>query len=133
MTLHVCFGRSRLIEAHFQPNIYKSTCLYLDNLSLCIRYEIWFLLGSFVLVVAYQLLTGRINTKGLLLDKKVRSLSPGRIQLLMFTLVGALYYLLQVLENPTAFPDISYYLPLILGGSNLFYLGGKSYSSLFRR
>ncbi|MGR3309723.1 MAG: hypothetical protein ACUZ77_03015 [Candidatus Brocadiales bacterium] len=53
----------------------------MENLCLFVRYEIWFLLLGFALVIAYQILTGKINTKGLLLDKETGKLSPGRVQL----------------------------------------------------
>ncbi len=106
----------------------------MENLCLFVRYEIWFLLLGFALVIGYQILTGKINTKGLLLDKETGKLSPGRVQLLTFTLFGVLYYFFQVLEDPIkGFPDIPDGLLYALGGSNAFYLGGKSYSRLFRR
>lgn len=99
-----------------------------------VRIEIWFLLLSFMLVVAYQILIGKINIRGLLFEKNsIGSFSTVRVQLLLFTLIGAVYYILQVSDNPKEFPKDTQELLLILGGSNMVYLGGKSYSLLLRR
>jgi hypothetical protein len=88
-----------------------------------------FLLAGLAVVIGYQLITGQINTTGLLMTKdEEHSFSPTRLQLLIATIGGAFYYLLQVLSNPNAqnFPDVPDYLLMIVGGSNLLYLGGKS-------
>lgn len=108
----------------------------MKSLSIFVRYEIWLLILGLIFVVGYQLLTGRINTKKLLHNKTTDRPSPGRVQLLMLTLVGALYYLLTTAENPRELPDIPNELLLILGGSNLIYLTGKASSffpSFFQR
>ena len=84
------------------------------------------------LVVGFQILTGKINVQGLLNDKSSDGgFSPGRLQLLVFTIGGAVSYLFLVLDNPKLgqFPDVPNELLLVLGGSNLFYLAGKFYSS----
>jgi hypothetical protein len=83
-----------------------------------------FVLGTTSLV-AYQMLTGRISTNRLLADKVTGAFSPARAQLLVVTLIGAVMYLLQVAEHPTQLPEVSQELLLIVGGSNLTYLGGK--------
>jgi hypothetical protein len=106
----------------------------MENLVIFIRFVVWILLGGFASIVAYQILTRRINTKKLLWGKDgSNGYSPGRVQLLLSTLAGAFYYLFEVVENPTLFPTIPRELILILGGSNLLYLGGKFYSLLLRR
>jgi hypothetical protein len=106
------------------------------SLSIFVRYEIWLLILALIFVVGYQLLTGKISTKKLLHNKTTDRLSPGRVQLLMLTLVGALYYLLSTADNPQKLPEIPNELLLILSGSNLVYLTGKASSflpSFFRR
>jgi len=97
------------------------------------RYEIDFFLVALIAVVAYQLLTGRINTRGLLSEKTRNGLggvSPARVQLLLFTVAFA-FYLLSAIINSGQFPTIDTKWLLILGGSHSIYLGGKGLS-LFR-
>src|ERR1700675_698255 len=113
-----------------------------------------FLLALFGIVVT-QLLTGQISTKNLLygrmndtgdpivgadgvtrnLKKKEDTLyfSPERVQLLLFTLGAAFYYLTQVFNNPNpgTFPPLPLSWPAVIGGSNAIYLGGKAYSRLW--
>jgi len=109
----------------------------MKQLCTILSWEIWLLLGSLAFVVAYQLLTQRINMNGILLDKMMPRFSPGRVQLLVLSLVGAWSYSLTVLENieSTKLPEVPEELLLIVGGSNLIYLGGKIRlgSLLFRR
>jgi len=108
----------------------------MKSLLIFVRFEIWALIAGLMLIVGYQLLTGRINMKKLLFDKTTNRRSPGRVQLLMLTLVGALSYLLMVVEDPNNLPKVPRELLLIMGGSNLVYLTGKVYSSfpsLFQR
>jgi hypothetical protein len=97
------------------------------------RYEIEFLLAALAAVVGFQIITGRINTKGLLSDKAkngVGTFSPARLQLLMFTLAIAFYVLSKVLNSIAAgaprFPQIDMNLLVILVGSHALYLGAKS-------
>jgi hypothetical protein len=94
------------------------------------RYEIGFLLAALTAVVAYQILTGRINTRGLLSEKTkngVEGISAARVQLLMFTVAMAFYVLSQIVKSGQ-FPTIETKWLLILGGSHSVYLGGKSLS-----
>ncbi len=102
----------------------------METLRIFLHLEMWLILGGLLLLVLYQLLTGRINTTRMLCDKETKQLSPGRVQLLMLTLIGALYYLLHVAQAPTRLPDIPQELLLLLGASNTLYLGGKA-SPLF--
>ncbi len=100
------------------------------------RYEIEFLLAGLGAVVAFQIITGRINTKGLLSDKTkkgVGTFSPARLQLLIFTLAVAFYVLGKVMNSIAAggdpqFPQIDMNVLLILGGSHALYLGAKTLS-----
>ena len=97
------------------------------------RYELGSLLAILTAVVAFQILTGRINTRGLLSEKTkdgVVGVSPARVQLLLFTVAFA-FYLLSAIINSGQFPTIDTKWLLILGGSHSIYLGGKGLS-LFR-
>ena len=110
----------------------------MDTLVTFIHFEIWFLLIGLLLLVVYQILTGKIELKGILIEKDcsgktVKGYSQVRVQLLIFTVIGACYYLQQVVNNPNEFPKVSEELLLLMGGSNMTYLGGKYYSLLFKR
>ncbi len=106
----------------------------MEQLIPLIRFEVWLILGGLALVVAYKMLTGRINMQGLFDDKVTHELSPGRVQLLVLTLVGAAYYLLLVAQQPPdgSLPPVPEEVLLLVGGSNLVYLGAKARSHLFR-
>jgi hypothetical protein len=97
------------------------------------RYEIEFLLVGLLAVVAFQIVTGRINTKGLLSDKTkkgVGTFSPARLQLLIFTLAVGFYVLGKVMiliaAGKPEFPQIDANVLVILGGSHALFLGAKS-------
>lgn len=97
------------------------------------------LLGGFFGIIFWKLLTGGISLNGLLDGDRWEgsvistSLSPGRVQLLMFTISSALYYLLQVIHNPSSFPKVPDALVAVLGGSQAVYLGGKAQGLLSYR
>ena len=55
-------------------------------------------MNALLLVVAFKLLSGQINTRGLLEDKETGTFSPGRLQLLILTLGGASFYFFQIKE-----------------------------------
>lgn len=99
--------------------------------------EVLLFLAALAAIVILQILTGHINTKGLFRTGdsggKGEQFSSGRLQLMVFTLGAAFYYLSQVLTNPTpgSFPPIPETWPVLLGGSNLLYLGGKAYTRWF--
>ena len=99
------------------------------------RYEIGFFLASLTAVVAFQLLTGRINTRGIISEKTKDGLggvSPARLQLLLFTGAFAFYVLSQVVKF-RQFPEIETKWLLILGGSHSVFLGGKGLSLLLNQ
>jgi hypothetical protein len=80
-------------------------------------------------VVVYGLLTSRINTKGLLLDKSGSgAVRPERIQFMIATMVIAGKYLADVFgtSNP-AFPPIDSTWLYLLGGSSGVYVSRKLY------
>jgi hypothetical protein len=92
-----------------------------------VRYEIWFLAGGLALIVGFRLLTGGINTKGLLNDKVSGAYSPARLQLLLFTLGGAVYYA-SLCYHAKAFAPVPNQLAAALGGSNAFYVLRKFFA-----
>ena len=104
--------------------------------------EMLILLGGFFGVVCWQLLTRPSALSGLLqgdrYDGPNRELAPvdftaGRAQLLIFTLYFAVYYLIQILHSSSGFPAIPDNMLYVLGGSQVTYLGGKSYDIVLRR
>ncbi len=56
--------------------------------------------------------------------------------LLLFTVMGAVAYLTQVIEQAQigrhAFPEVPPELLWLIGGSQALYLGGKSYTKFFK-
>jgi hypothetical protein len=108
----------------------------MQTLASFVRMELQVLLLALAFVVAFQLLTGKINLDGLLHDKVGTALggfSPARLQLLLTTLAGAFYFAAQIAtslhnatpEHPAQFPDIPDKWLLMLSGSYSIYLGGK--------
>lgn len=98
------------------------------------------LLGGFFGLIIWRLFTGKLRLNHLLCgDRRNRGtrsgyspfLSPGRIQLLLVTILTALYYLLQVLRDPKSFPQIPDAWLAALGGSQAVYLLGKAESMLW--
>jgi hypothetical protein len=94
------------------------------------RWEIVILLGGLMVVVVYKIFTGGVSLSGLLTVKggvDRETFSPARSQMLMSTVLAAMYYLLQVIDNPssTSIPDIPTPLVALLGASHAVYLGGK--------
>lgn len=102
-------------------------------LSDILLFESWALLGGFALVIGYQMLTGRINMKGLLLDKKTKMFSPGRIQLLVFTIGFAMYFLSNISMQDPYFPEIPEEVLWLLGASQSGYLGFKAKNLFYSR
>ena len=89
-------------------------------------WEAVILIAGFYLAVAAQLLTRRINLRGLFIVKgDGGDNSPSRVQLLFFTLAFAIYYLMQVIHDPSCFPDIPHETLYTLGASHSFYLVAK--------
>ncbi len=98
------------------------------------RLEMIVLLGGLMVVVLLKVLSRGIDMAGLLEVKggdDKGSFSPGRAQMMMATVITGMYYLLQVIDNPTAgsLPDAPTGLVAVLGGSHAIYLGGKVQSA----
>src|ERR1041385_2849530 len=95
-------------------------------------------LAALAAIVSYRLLNGQINTKGLLYGTKKgggQYFRPERVQLLLFTLGAAMFYLSDVLQHRTSggLPDVPKETLALLGGSNAIYLTGKAYMMLLKK
>jgi hypothetical protein len=102
-----------------------------------LRWEFLALLVGMAGIVFVQLLNGEINSRYLLFGtvtgrkmNEGRYFSPERVQLLVFTLGVALYYLTEVMTTARCgkIPEIPLSWLVVLGGSNASYLGGKAYA-----
>ncbi|MFZ0425081.1 MAG: hypothetical protein WAL80_19560 [Xanthobacteraceae bacterium] len=78
-------------------------------------------------LVAIAAARGEVNLRGLLTDT-AGAFSPGRLQLLIATLLVCLYYLGTVVASPnaTAMPALPAWFVAAMLGSHGIYLGGKS-------
>jgi len=102
----------------------------MPDISQVITWEGLAFLFALFAIVAAQLLTGQINSNGLLMRKEGdRSFSPERVQLLLATLASAFQFLSQVLKNPTQFPQVPPGWLLLFGGSHAIYIGRRFYLS----
>lgn len=104
----------------------------MSTLSTAMRYEMFFVLAGLILIIGFRMVTGRVNTTGLIRDKTTYKISPGRLQMLMSTLLVATYFVTMVIQK-NELPTMPQEYLLALGGSHLFYLGGKSYGVLARK
>jgi hypothetical protein len=91
------------------------------------------LFGGIAAVVLFKILTGAISLSGLLNGAQsdaTSGFSLGRAQLLLVTAVSAVYYIVQVFQNPSSssLPGIPPALLGVLGGSQAVYLCGKAWS-----
>ena len=103
-----------------------------------VKLEVYIFLGALAAIIAHRLLTGEINTNYLLYGTQkdgTKYFSPERVQLLLFTLGTAMFYLSNVLENRSSgvLPDVSNKNLAMLGGSHAIYLVGKAYMMLFKK
>jgi hypothetical protein len=97
------------------------------------------LIGGFFVIIGWRLFTGGIPLDYLLYGGRRDRISgdyseffsPGRVQLLIVSVVMAGYYLAQVIHDPTRFPEIPTSWLVALGGSHGIYLGGKAQSLFF--
>src|SRR5690348_17098973 len=103
-----------------------------------VKLEVLVFIGGLAAIIAHRLLTGQINTHGLFYGTKkdgTKYFSPERVQLLLFTLGTAMFYLSSVTQNRTSgvLPDVPTQTLVLLGGSHAIYLGGKAYMMLFKK
>ena len=84
-------------------------------------------LAGLAIVMAFQLLSGSINTRGLLTDKVTGRFSPGRLQMIILTFAAAFYYLYKAVEAGDFVP-LDNEMLMAIGGSSTVYLSGKTLS-----
>jgi len=90
------------------------------------RWEAIFLIAAFAVITLRKVLeTADLST---LLRDTDGSFSPGRVQMLVLTVLTAMQYLLTTLHDPTHLPSIPSNLVATLGGSHAVYLGAKAWS-----
>lgn len=92
------------------------------------------LVGGFFGVVLLKIATGEISLAYLLYTKDAAgrwTYSPGRLQLLIFTIGVAANYLHSVMVNPRidTLPDLPMSVVAALGASQVSYLGSKAFST----
>lgn len=105
----------------------------MDSLPRFVGFIVFGFLFSLAALISFRLLTGDINTRGVLRTKSPTGddeISPARVQLLLFTLATAGTYLSDVLTSLGSgrLPDIPESVLAMLGGSHVFYLGTKAYA-----
>lgn len=113
---------------------------FLSNL---IQIEIWVFLVGLMSSIFFLIIKKKINVRGLLFEKAGNKLySPGRLQLLLLSLIFVVVYLIEVRQNinlcqssnvPCSLPPIRSEYLLILGGSNFVYIWGKLSSIIKER
>jgi len=121
--------------------------MYAEQLELLANLTKWLfvvILSVAAVLIIWQVTTSRINLSGLMIDKSNGEFSPGRLQLLLFTFLVAISYILAVTghgipgglieasEKPGQLPDVGKWVIGILSGSSASYLGGKSAPTLGR-
>lgn len=99
------------------------------------KWEIALFLSALAAILAFRILTGKINTRYLLYGTRgdgSRYFSPERVQLLIITLAVAIEYLADASQpgNSGKMPDLPYGAVQLLGASNAVFLGGKALAFL---
>ncbi len=95
-----------------------------------LRVEFTVFLFGLAAIVAFRLLTGAINTRGLLFHVDPgtgkKDFSPERVQLVFLTLLTAGYYVLSFPGGANGLPELPQWLLWVQAGSGTIYVGGKS-------
>ena len=99
-----------------------------------LHYELSGFLFALAIVVAFQIITRRINLAGVLSQKdpdNPNQTSPERVQLLLTTIAASATYLGEVAKNTdsTMMPDVSNQWLYLLGGSSTIYMLRKAWTS----
>ncbi len=81
---------------------------------------------ALMVVVAFQLLTGRIRTNGLMLSKDGSGqVSPERVQLLLATIAAGTRLLADIASSQSNKLDVDSSWLYLMGGSSSIYMVGK--------
>src|SRR5262245_9058329 len=98
------------------------------------RWTVFLFVGGLAATVVIKLLTGSINTQRLLYGTRsdgTRYFSPGRVQLLIVTIMISFEYLLNAVNAEAGkMPTLPDEALKLLGVSNAFYLSGKAWFGL---
>jgi hypothetical protein len=92
-------------------------------------------LAALAFSVFAKILNGDINTRYLFCQRQpdgTREYSPGRVQLLIFTVLVAGKYIYDAAKTAGSgqLPDIPNETLILLSGSHAIYLGGKAYTTM---
>jgi len=90
------------------------------------RWETIALVASFGIITLWKLFQSVSFDR--LLQSSDGTISPGRVQMLVLTVLTALQYLLTTVHDPTHLPRIPEGLVIAMGGSQAIYLGAKAWS-----
>jgi hypothetical protein len=91
------------------------------------RWEAIILVAAFAALTLWKVL-GTAGFSGLLLAGD-GTLSPGRVQMLVLTIITAMQYLLTTVQDPSHLPVLPPALVAALGGSQAVYLGAKAWTT----
>ena len=99
------------------------------SLTRILHLEVLAFLYSLAAILGYQMLTGRINTAGLLQRKDGSGqTSPERVQLLLATIAAAANYLSEITRSSGgSLPDVSNNWLYLMGGSSGLYALRKAW------
>ena len=109
------------------------------DLTSALEYGVILFLGALFAIIAFRLLTGAINISGILRTKSPTgeddSISPARVQLLVFTVATAGTYLGWAIEarGTGKMPTVPETWLILFGGSHAFYLGSKAFAFFGKR
>jgi hypothetical protein len=90
------------------------------------RWEATLLIAALGIVTLWKILTTAKLAS--LIQAADGTLSPGRVQMLVLTIVTAMQYLIATMHDPTHLPVLPSNLVTALGGSHVVYLGAKAWS-----
>ena len=108
----------------------------MPSLATILRWEAPGIVVGFCLVIAWNILSGRIRLSGLLSGDRANGetyFSWGRAQFLAVLLYTAGQYLFRVYLDPSKFPDVPNASVALLGGSAALYTGEKAWAMFFGR
>jgi hypothetical protein len=110
---------------------YVLTIIGMRLLAIAARWELIILITAFGAVTVWKIFYSA--TFAGLLRSADGTLSPGRIQMLVLTVLTAMQYLLTTIHDPSHLPAIPSNLVMALGGSHAVYLGSKAWTSFVKR